>query len=135
VANRLTAFRIAKMVLAFALGVAIAATAAKMFYLLAAWRRDHQARRSLRGKWRCWLIDHRAHTTTSRAREYRRRAAKLTEKALRVRDEADRKHLLELAAMYRRAADQLAPPPFFSSTFVPRSAGNFDGNFFAREAK
>jgi hypothetical protein len=36
VANRLTAFRIAKMVLAFALGVAIAATAAKMFYLLAA---------------------------------------------------------------------------------------------------
>jgi len=36
VANRLTASRIGKMGLAFALGVAIAATAVKMLYLLAA---------------------------------------------------------------------------------------------------
>jgi hypothetical protein len=44
-------------------------------------------------------------TTTRRAREYRRRAAKLTEDARRVRDAADRRHLLELAETYQRAAD------------------------------
>jgi hypothetical protein len=74
-------------------------------------------------------------SATRRAGVYRHRAQELAEEARHVRDEADRKHLLELAATYRRAADQMAPPPFFSSTFVPRSAGNFDGNFFAREAK
>jgi hypothetical protein len=33
-------------------------------------------------------------------RSYRRRAAKLTEDAERVRDAADRRHMLELAAIY-----------------------------------
>jgi hypothetical protein len=33
--------------------------------------------------------------TTRRASEYRRRAAKLVEEALRVRDDADRRHLLD----------------------------------------
>jgi hypothetical protein len=43
-----------------------------------------------------------------RANQYRHRAAKIEQRQLpRVRDESDRKHLLELAAMYRRAADQL----------------------------
>jgi hypothetical protein len=36
----------------------------------------------------------------------RRRAAKLAEEAQRVRDADDRRHLLELAETYRRAADQ-----------------------------
>jgi hypothetical protein len=39
-----------------------------------------------------------------RAGTYRHRAQELAEEAGRVRDEADRKHLLELAATYRRAA-------------------------------
>jgi hypothetical protein len=39
-----------------------------------------------------------------RAGEYRRRAAKLTEDAQRVRDAADRWHLLDLAEGYVRAA-------------------------------
>jgi hypothetical protein len=37
-----------------------------------------------------------------------RRAAKLTEEAQRVRDDADRRHLLDPAETYRRAADQVA---------------------------
>jgi hypothetical protein len=45
------------------------------------------------------------YATTRRAREYRRRAAKLAEAAQHVRDAADRRHLLDIVAMYRRAAD------------------------------
>jgi hypothetical protein len=46
-----------------------------------------------------------------RQRQFRawgRRAAKLTEEAQRVRDYADRKHMLDLAEGYARAADQVA---------------------------
>jgi hypothetical protein len=38
-----------------------------------------------------------------RAREHRRRAAKLTEDAERVRDAGDRRHLLDLAECYQRS--------------------------------
>jgi hypothetical protein len=49
---------------------------------------------------------------TRRAGQYRHRAAEIEQRQLpRVRDEADRRHLLELAATYRRAADQMVPPP------------------------
>jgi hypothetical protein len=50
-----------------------------------------------------------ANHATRRAFEYRRRAAKLAEDAERVRDDADRRHLLDMAATCQRAADQLAP--------------------------
>jgi hypothetical protein len=48
-------------------------------------------------------------SATRRAGTYRHRAQELAGEAARVRDDADRRHLLELAAMYRRAADQMAP--------------------------
>jgi hypothetical protein len=49
-----------------------------------------------------------ANATTRRAREYRNRAAKLTDEAQRVRDADDRRHLLDLAECYKRAADLVA---------------------------
>jgi hypothetical protein len=46
-----------------------------------------------------------------RAGAYRHRAHQLTETAAReLRDEGRRRHLLELAAQYQRAADAMAPP-------------------------
>jgi hypothetical protein len=53
------------------------------------------------------MADH----TTRRAREYHKRAAKLADEAQRARDDEDRRHLLDLAETYRRAADQAAAPP------------------------
>ena len=41
-----------------------------------------------------------------RAAAYRQRALQLTETAAHLRDEGNRKHLLDLVATYRRAADQ-----------------------------
>jgi hypothetical protein len=41
-------------------------------------------------------------TTTRRASEYGRRPAKLTDDAQRVRDDGDRRHLLDLAEYYKR---------------------------------
>ena len=48
-----------------------------------------------------------------RARKYQKRAAKLAETAQHIRDAADRRNLLDLAVIYRRAADQALPkqPP------------------------
>jgi hypothetical protein len=48
-----------------------------------------------------------------RARKYQKRAAKLAETAQHIRDAADRRNLLDLAVIYRRAADQAVPkqPP------------------------
>jgi hypothetical protein len=53
------------------------------------------------------MADH----TARRAREYRRRAAKLAETAQHVRDAGDRRHLLNLAEGYARVADQMAAVP------------------------
>jgi hypothetical protein len=50
-----------------------------------------------------------AAATTRRGRDHRKRAAKLTEEAQRVRDAADRQHLFDLAEGYARAADQMVP--------------------------
>jgi len=47
-----------------------------------------------------------ANATTRRAREYRKRAAKLADEAQRARDDEDRRHLLDLAETYQRAADK-----------------------------
>jgi hypothetical protein len=49
-------------------------------------------------------------STTRRASKYRRRAAKLAETARHIRNAADRRHLLGLAATYQHTADQTAPP-------------------------
>jgi hypothetical protein len=46
-----------------------------------------------------------------RAAIYRQRAQELTESARQPRDECDRRHLLDRAATFERAADALAPPP------------------------
>jgi len=46
-----------------------------------------------------------------RAAIYRQRAQELTESARQPRDECDRRHLLDQAATFERAADALAPPP------------------------
>ena len=46
-----------------------------------------------------------------RAAVYRQRAQELAESARQPRDECDRKHLLDQAATFERAADALAPPP------------------------
>jgi hypothetical protein len=50
-------------------------------------------------------------TANRRAGVYRHRAAILSEMAKGARDESDRRHMLELAATYERAADQMAPAP------------------------
>ena len=44
-----------------------------------------------------------------RAAIYRQRAQELTESAKQLRDECDRKHMLDQAATFERAADALAP--------------------------
>ena len=61
-----------------------------------------------------------------RAAIYRQRAQELTESAKQLRDECDRKHMLDQAATFERAADALAPPPpvrqlpdFFKGFFDP----------------
>ena len=45
-----------------------------------------------------------------RAAAYRQRAHELTESAKQLRDESDRRYLLDQAEIYRRVADQIAPP-------------------------
>ena len=52
-------------------------------------------------------VDHSAR----RADFYRRHANELAETAERQHDEALRRHMLDLAATYQRAADQMAPQP------------------------
>ena len=52
-----------------------------------------------------------------RAAIYRQRAQELTESARQPRDECDRRHLLDQAATFERAADALAPPPRRSDTW------------------
>ena len=46
-----------------------------------------------------------------RAAIYRQRAQELSESAKQPRDECDRRHMLDQAATFERAADALAPPP------------------------
>ena len=46
-----------------------------------------------------------------RAAVYRQRAHELSESAKHLRDECDRRHMLDQAATFERAADALAPPP------------------------
>ena len=46
-----------------------------------------------------------------RAVVYRQRAQEFTESAKQPRDECDRRHMLDQAATFERAADALAPPP------------------------
>ena len=46
-----------------------------------------------------------------RAAIYRQRAQELTERAKQLRDACDRRHMLDQAATFVRAADALAPPP------------------------
>jgi hypothetical protein len=46
-----------------------------------------------------------------RAAIYRQRAEELTEAARQPRDACDRRHMLDQAATFQRAADALAPPP------------------------
>ena len=48
-----------------------------------------------------------------RAAIYRQRAQELSESAKQLRDECDRRHMLDQAATFERAADALAPrqPP------------------------
>jgi hypothetical protein len=48
-------------------------------------------------------------TRRRRAAFYRKHATELTEAAVRCRDIADQRHLIELAATYRRAANSLYP--------------------------
>jgi hypothetical protein len=49
---------------------------------------------------------------TRRAGAYRHRANDIENRQLpHVRDEADRRHMLNLVETYRRVADQLAPAP------------------------
>ena len=49
-----------------------------------------------------------------RAGMYRHRARVLREQAHEPHDECDRRHMLELAAIYERTADSLAPVPAVS---------------------
>ena len=46
-----------------------------------------------------------------RAAAYRQRAQQLSETANHLRDECDRRHMLDQAATFERAADALAPVP------------------------
>jgi hypothetical protein len=46
-----------------------------------------------------------------RADNFRRHAHELGEAAERERDDSRRQHMLDLAATYQRAADQMVPPP------------------------
>jgi len=46
-----------------------------------------------------------------RAGQYRQRAQELTAAAAQPRDECDRRHMLDQAATFERAADALAPLP------------------------
>ena len=46
-----------------------------------------------------------------RAAIYRQRAQELSESAKQLRDECDRRHMLDQAATFARAADAMAPPP------------------------
>ena len=50
-------------------------------------------------------------TAHRHAAEYRQRARELIEQAGHIPGEDDRRHFLELAAIYERAADNLAPAP------------------------
>ena len=50
-------------------------------------------------------------SASRRAGMYRHRARALTEQANEARDACDRRHMLELAAIYERTADSLAPAP------------------------
>jgi hypothetical protein len=66
-----------------------------------------------------------ASNATRRANQYRHRAAEIEQRQLpRVRDEADRKHLLELVAMYRRAAEQMAPATSLALQVVKITSGS-----------
>ena len=42
---------------------------------------------------------------------YRRHAYELAQAAENERDDSRRRHMLDLALTYQRAADQMAPPP------------------------
>ena len=48
---------------------------------------------------------------TRHAAEYRQRARELIDQAWDISGEDDRRHMRELAAIYERTADALAPPP------------------------
>ena len=50
-------------------------------------------------------------TARRRAGMYRHRARDLVERAKDIPAECDRRHMLELAAIYERTADNLAPAP------------------------
>ena len=54
-------------------------------------------------------MDMRNRTARGHAGEYRNRALQLESRAANVRDQADRRHMLEMAATLRRTADALAP--------------------------
>ena len=62
-----------------------------------------------------------------RAAIYRQRAQELSESAKHLRDECDRRHMLDQAAAFERAADALAPPPPEPS--ARRLSGAFRGLF------
>jgi hypothetical protein len=59
-----------------------------------------------------------------RAAIYRQRAQQLSEAAKQPRDECDRRHMLDQAATFQRAADAMAPQPP-TSTEIFRSANEF----------
>jgi hypothetical protein len=44
---------------------------------------------------------------------YQQRAQQLENRAAGVRDAVDRRHILDLAAIYQRAADEIAPHQIF----------------------
>ena len=50
-----------------------------------------------------------------RAGLYRHRARELAERAKEIPGEDDRRHMIELAAIYERTADNLAPAPSAAS--------------------
>jgi hypothetical protein len=60
-----------------------------------------------------------------RAREYLKRAAKLADEAQYARDAEDRRHLLDLAETYRRAADQAAAEPPAADLSLEKSFSRF----------
>ena len=62
-------------------------------------------------------MDMRNRTARGRAGEYRNRALQLESRAANVRDQADRRHMLDLAATYQRVADEVAPPLPMRSDF------------------
>ena len=51
---------------------------------------------------------------------YRHRAHELAERAKAIPGEDDRRHMLELAAIYERAADNLAPAVGEAATVLTR---------------